>query len=47
MILSFAVSGLFLVGNNLLTGDPTVIIEESDHESGGALPAINMQNLED
>ncbi len=32
MILSFAVAGLFLVGNNVLAGDPTVIIDESDHE---------------
>ncbi|MFW6326869.1 MAG: hypothetical protein ACOC2F_01010 [Bacteroidota bacterium] len=35
MILSFAFAGLFLVGNNVFGGDPTVIIDESDHEGGG------------
>ncbi|MFW6326865.1 MAG: hypothetical protein ACOC2F_00990 [Bacteroidota bacterium] len=37
--MSFAFAGLFLVGNNVFGGDPSVIIDGTDYEGGGIVCA--------
>jgi len=46
-VLSFAVAGFFLVGNNVFGGDPIRLSLMNLIMKVEELPVINMQNLED